>query len=551
VVTTILVVLALFAMGAAAGAISLYGHGMYRVPDRKVGIVYRIYGKDPRDKFRVRLYNSAGPQVRTLSCNNRYWLMPFLYRVRFVDRVYVPDGTIGLVEALDGRVRPPGRRLGRHVECDYFQDGEKFLRDGGEQGRQLAYLPGGSYYDINPELFHVSTVHTVGEHRLDAITAEDLKEIAIPEGATGVVIALDGLPPSGEPNAVGRVVEGHHKFRLPWVFLDQGGQLGVQEETLDGGGSYTINPWFARVVQIPTRDLHLEWTKKSTKDIGNFDAALDQIVVDIQGHRLSLEMSQVLRIPASAAPRLVRRFGEDVRADGRAARTHARRSPVQRFVERVLGSAVEGYFTEIVGRYRILDFIVDYSTVRMHLQDKVTQALEDWGVVAGQTVLGMFTSEDRELSSLRRVLAGQDIELRKTVRQRELLVAEKENEDIRAAIERVRIELSGEADVVVLRKQVELLGPYHVVMERILAHMSKMPVPTYVSGGNGDIAERILGLMPFSKAQDMLESLINNYGTSAPAPAAHADITGSTVDGDEVAAVDAPHQPEARGDGAG
>src|SRR5262249_36812283 len=161
--------------------------------------------------------------------------------------------------------------LAQHVECDHFQDGAAFLRQGGEQGRQTGYLPGGGSYNINPELFKVITVETTERDRQDGLTAADLRGVTIPEGNIGVVIALDGRPPSPDPDVVGRVVEGHYSYQLPWVFLGRGGQRGVQEETLAGGSSYAINPWFARVVQVPTRDLHLEWTKKSQKEVGNFD----------------------------------------------------------------------------------------------------------------------------------------------------------------------------------------------------------------------------------------------------------------------------------------
>lgn len=159
------------------------------------------------------------------------------YLYFYVPRTYVPDGTIGLVEAKDGKVRPPGQRLGRYVGCDYFQGGVAFLLGGGEQGRQLGYLPGGGYYNINTELFNVITKETVGRQPQSELTEDDLDEVKISVGNTGVVIVLDGRAPGREPgrapDAVGRVVAGHHNYRLPWVFLDGGGQRGVQEETLE------------------------------------------------------------------------------------------------------------------------------------------------------------------------------------------------------------------------------------------------------------------------------------------------------------------------------
>lgn len=483
--------------------------GLRRVPDRKIGLVYRRFGHDPRDTFRVRLYGSMGPQADVLLPNSRRWLWPFLYEVRTVGQTHVPDGTIGLVEARDGKVRPPGRRLGQYIEdCQYFQDARAFLLGGGEQGRQLGYLPGGAYYNINTELFHVITVDTVNPSRDHGLAAEQLREVEIPVGRTGVVITSDGRPPDAESNAVGRAVAGHNNFRLPWVFLGRGGQRGVQAETLEPG-TYGINPWLARVVQIPTRDLYLEWTKRSEKRPGRFDSALDQIMVNVQGYRISIEMSQVIRIPPDSAPLLVQRMGEGV--DGATGYEH----PLQRFVQRELQGAVAGHFTEIIGKYRVMEFIVDYNKLKLQLQDKVVHALKEWGVVAGETILREFDPEDRELDQLRRVLGGQDIELKKLVRQRELIEKTAENREIQAKIDRIDIDLKGEEDIVKLRKQVEILGPYHVVLERALGHLSKMNVPKVVGG---DSAERLLAAMPYTYAQDLLKELVKNYdGREEPA----------------------------------
>jgi hypothetical protein len=134
--TLIVVLLSVLAGLMIAGVVG-YWLGLHRVPDGKVGIVYRRFGRHPQDTFRISIHGSMGPQAKILRPNTQHWLKPFMYEVRYVPRTYVPDGTIGLVEAKDGKVRPPGKRLGRYIECDYFQDGAAFLLQGGEQGRQL------------------------------------------------------------------------------------------------------------------------------------------------------------------------------------------------------------------------------------------------------------------------------------------------------------------------------------------------------------------------------------------------------------------------------
>ena len=49
---------------------------------------------------------------------------------------------------------PTGQFFARTVACNLFQDGEAFLRGGGEKGTQLAILPPGEY-QINTHLFSI------------------------------------------------------------------------------------------------------------------------------------------------------------------------------------------------------------------------------------------------------------------------------------------------------------------------------------------------------------------------------------------------------------
>ncbi|MFF0726888.1 hypothetical protein [Streptomyces sp. NPDC004134] len=87
--------------------------------------------------------------------------------------------------------------------CDCFHDGEALLREGGEQGRQLAILTGGSYYNINPDLFEVITesspsnydaalrpilVNVMG-HRLQVDISQTLE---IPEPAAPTLVSRFG-----------------------------------------------------------------------------------------------------------------------------------------------------------------------------------------------------------------------------------------------------------------------------------------------------------------------------------------------------------------------
>jgi hypothetical protein len=277
----------------------------------------------------------------------------------------------------------------------------------------------------------------------------------------------------------------------------------VQSEVLQEGGHYAINPWFAHVVKVPTRNLILEWTK-APKSSANLDVSLGQIVLDVQGYTVRLDMKQTLRIPAEAAPYLVRRFGDRVRR-GRG----TERTPVQEFVEKELAATVTGYFRRISAHYQILEFITKYDELSVELFREVRDALAPSGIKAVATTLDEFACEPGDMNELRRAIA---IERHKVLS----LEAALSTSRLAAEIEMTRIDLEAarrRLELVQIQGLVELLGPAQVATERILAEWVKMGVPhTIVSGGNDEMARSIMEAMPFTQARDMLLAMATESG---------------------------------------
>jgi hypothetical protein len=506
---TIVILLLLLLLLAGSGY--LWWRWTQRIPGNKVGVVIKEFGPSrPDDDPLVRVHGSRGVQARTLPPNSARWLPPLLYKVLKVPLTFVPNGTIGLVVAKAGRVRQPGNALARHIDCDYFQDGELFIKGGGERGRQQQMLTGG-FYAINTGLFDVVTVNDPDALAREGLSAEDLQEIAIPIGEAGVVITHVGARP-GE-SGVGPKVLDHEDFQLPWKFVENGGQKGVQEETLDEGGRYVINPWFAHVVRIPTRVLILEWTTDE-KSSTNLDASLGQVVLDVQGHTVRLEMKQTVQIPVEAAPSLVRRFGT-LGASGLA--------PVQQFVDKELGATVAGYFRKISARYRIQEFITRYDEVCNELATEVRQALDKTGVVAVTTTLEEFECDEPEINALRRKIALQQEQVKFEEARLDELNARRKTETVRDEMELQKIRVEKERrklELVELETLVDLLGADHVKMERALAEWVKAEVPQIISGADGNIAQGLLQVMPFTQARDMLMAMAGEAGKSPQLPAA-------------------------------
>jgi hypothetical protein len=455
-----------------------------------------------------------GRQVATLAGGHHYSINTRLFDVELVPRTHVPVGTIGLVIALDGKVSAAGRRLARHVECDSFQDGQAFYDGGGEQGRQLDVLAGGTSYDINPAMFLVVTVDNVTETGTrDGLTDGHLTEFAVKTGMVGVVVTLDGAP-SGGSGTVGPRVEGHQGFRLPWVFLDGGGHKGVQEQTLSEGSTCALNPWFVRVVLIPTHQITLDWSKTPAEKPGNYDAALERITVTLQGYPVHMELSQTLQIPESAAPGLVSVFGVDAGSAPLGGLVDDR-APVQRFVEKSLGATVKGYLSGIAASSSVQEFIGKHEAARRELSDKVAAELRSWHVVPGKTSLGGFESMDSKLNEELQAAANAEA-------HGKVLELEAENAKKQAEIAVTLMESELMKTDPHLWSQVQALGKEHVLRLRMVEALVKMKGPQVVGSGAD-----VLGLFPF---QSFLRDFIKGEQLNPTDPMPIEDGNGPDVE---------------------
>ncbi|KOX27128.1 hypothetical protein ADK67_14835 [Saccharothrix sp. NRRL B-16348] len=473
-----------------------------RLSGDEVGIVEKRFGLRRRrdDDPTVSLYGAKGVQADVLLPNSTTFLPKFVYDVHRVPLIHVPNGTVGVVVAKAGQPRPPGRRIAKHVECDHFQDAAAFLRGGGEQGRQQQVLVGGTYR-INTRVFTVITVDRPEDMEREELTRQQLTDVDVEVGEAGVVITQVGEKP--DPDEVGPVVTGHESFQLPWVFVANGGRLGVQRETLEGGGHYPLNPWFTRVVKVPTRVLILEWNREP-KPGGNFDASLEQIVLDVQGYTVRLDMKQTVRIPPDVAPNLVMRFGM---------RGPDAQTPVQQFVQKELAPTVRSYFLRKASGYRIQDFLTRYNEVSDDLAAAVRQAMAPTGVQAMRTTLEEFECDQQEINELRREIANQEKRAQLEAVRLDQLNALRENEEVLVEIEvqKVRVERErAKLGLLEIRTLVELLGPAQVATERIVRELAKAPVPQVI-GGNGDMAQQLLSVMPIAQAKDMLMTLLERH----------------------------------------
>jgi uncharacterized membrane protein YqiK len=191
----------------------------------------RWFGKQMPDGRTVALSDEVGVQARVLG-PGVHVLVPFLYRVMKKDFCVIHKDKVGVVRAVAGAPIPSGRFMARAVACDLFQDGEAFLRNGGQKGPQLGILPEGEY-KINPHLFEVIEVPAT----------------MIGDDEVGYVESIDGRPVAREGGNFGSPVA-CDSFQDADAFIQNGGQKGPQIAFL-APGNYRINTLMFRVERMP------------------------------------------------------------------------------------------------------------------------------------------------------------------------------------------------------------------------------------------------------------------------------------------------------------
>ncbi len=177
-----------------------------------------------------------GPQIAFLT-PGFYRINLLMFQVKNMSITKIPGGKLGLIEATDGARIPEGRLLAKKIHGhNNFFDGEAFIRNGGEKGRQIDVLMPGTYR-LNPVLFKVIEIAdwtNILADEVGIVTINEGKPITDPSK-----IAAEELP-----------MGTHNNFQDPDAFLNAGGQKGLQIPVLRAG-NYAINPWFAFIEKVP------------------------------------------------------------------------------------------------------------------------------------------------------------------------------------------------------------------------------------------------------------------------------------------------------------
>ena len=170
--------IAVGALGVALLWILVGGRIVVSIGGAQVGVMERRYlGRSLPEARVVALPGEIGFQARSLR-PGLHVLSPYIYRVSRQPMIVVNEDEIGLVESIDGQPLQPGQIFARRVTGhDSFQDGEAFLRGGGQKGPQVDFLSPGQYR-INTYLFHVRLAPAVSvlPGHVGVVSARDRSE---------------------------------------------------------------------------------------------------------------------------------------------------------------------------------------------------------------------------------------------------------------------------------------------------------------------------------------------------------------------------------------
>lgn len=450
--------------------------GMVMVPEDKIGLVTKkfvLFGTDKSlpDGRIIATKGEAGYQAKTLAPGLYWGMWIWQYSIDMTGFTVIPEGKIGLVLSKDGQEIPTGRILARKVDSDNFQDATFFLNNGGQKGRQTAFITTGSYR-INTFLFEI-------------VIADQIK---IYENMIGIVTALDGEPiPQGQ--IAGKFVEAHNNFQDFDKFLGSGGNRGLQPQVMLAG-SYYINTWGVQIEQnpmtdvpigyvgvvisyigedgqdvtgdtfkhgnivskgqrgvwmeplgpgkyalnkyttkleaVPTTNLVLNWANARSES-HDLDKNLSTITVRSKdGFPFNLDVAQIIHVPAAEAPKVIARFGS-----------------MNNLVSQVLEPTIGNYFRNSAQDSDVISFLSTRKERQESAKNHIKLVLDEYNVNAVDTLIGDIVPPDSLMKTLTdRKLAEEEQKTYQTQRmaqeqrqgmEKETAIADMQKEIVRAS----------------------------------------------------------------------------------------------------------------------
>lgn len=459
--------------------------GWVFISTSKSGLVSKKWstkGDLPMGKI-IATKGEAGIQADLLPPGLHWFKWWWMYDIEMIDPIIIKSGHIGVVRAENGLPIESGFILAKTAtDSDDYQDAKKFLDNGGIMGVQRQFIRNG-VYRINPALFKIT------EH----------PAIQIPSGAIGIVTVNDGQP-INQGEIAARTLVKHKSFQDADMFLNAGGQRGLQEEVLLPGeyyinpefasveiyeqvkvpighvavitsfigdepedtsgedfkhgiivnngqkgvqknplnpGMYPLNPKICAVEIVPTTNIVLNWASAKTESHA-LDSHLSTITARTKdGFPINLDVSQIINIAHDDAPKVIARFGT-----------------LRNLISQVLEPTIGNHFRNSVQESEALEFITKRKEMQQNAKTYIANLLSGYNVVGVDTLIGDVIPPEQLMAPIReKHIAQQNLE--KFEVQKKAEIGRKELEKATADANMQGLVIQAQQEVIISERHAE------------------------------------------------------------------------------------------------
>jgi regulator of protease activity HflC (stomatin/prohibitin superfamily) len=270
--------LALLSFLLIAGSTAIY------VNDNEGAVVIVKFGTAMRSDQIVANNGEQGPQAKILPPGWHFFYWPWIYDLEQVPNISIPSGSVGVVEALDGKPLPKNSAYAPEWDSvSDMLDGEKFLAGEGYKGPQLTVLPPGQYR-FNPRLF--------------TITVKPALNVKV-----GEVVVV-------KANA-GKTYDGKDVEIVNGVPMVPNGFRGIWRKALTPD-QYYIHPDAYELIHVKTTNRVYSYTNTGSETGAGQDNSGDNHSINVRskdGFNFPIDVRAAVKISADDAPYVTARIG--------------------------------------------------------------------------------------------------------------------------------------------------------------------------------------------------------------------------------------------------
>ena len=473
VITILIIIAAIFLLAI--------GLGIVRIKGNEVGIVEKKLGGGNLPEGRVIAVNGEnGIQAQTLAPGWHLFYWPWQYTIIKVPMFEVKPGSVGLIQAVDGRSLPPDTVYAPEwTDPDKMRIAEHFLdpkKGNGYKGPQLTVLNPGKYR-LNTRLFNVSAVPV-----------------------TNVKIGYVGVVKSNVGDTVDTIDR-----------LVEKGQRGIWNKPLTEG-QYYLNTNAYEVTTVNIRQIKVSYTAQMERgERGKGQPTRSITVRSADGFTFPVDVRMTYQIESHNAPRVVAMIGDD-----------------DLVLDKLVTPRVRATFRDNAEKVQALDYVQNRSEQGRQSTTMLKEELAKYGVtvleisigdVGDEKSLGLLlkTQTDREIArqeqetfQVQQQAAEKKRDLSKTQQEAEeekrlataaygVKVAEQDKQKriIEAQAEAEMIKVTAEAQAQAYRLVSEVIGSGNAALIEIIklvaAENVKITPEVMVGGAGAGMSDALMG----------------------------------------------------------